>query len=508
MKGRALVAAALLTGAAAISSCAAPSTPPPHLRSATVLELATTAGAWTGLDPLTNTSASINHDFFNAIYGRLFHRGVGSEIVPELATGFTVSPNQLEVDLTLRPGVTFSDGTPFDTAAVAYNLTRDLAPTSGCRCLANFAAVSSVAAVGQNHVALHLSRPDPSIIEAFIDAAPNWIVSPTALQRLGETGFSDMPVGAGPFVVIADHLNSSLVLAANPRYWHAGYPKLDQLTFTSVTDDATAYQALRVGQAQIYMAFGTPALLTQMSSLFQVVPTPATQTEAVNLNPQNAPFTNLSAREAIYYATDAEAINKYIFKGAGTVSQTPGGPADLYWSPTVPGYRAHDPERAKSLVRSLGGLSFTLSALNTPIQVEIAEALKSQWAQTGITASISLISIPQAIQQSHTGTLQAIITQVGTYNPKLVPGLAASYASTGPFSLIKDPQLDDLITRAAAETDPAAATAAYQQVYARLSAAAYAPFLFTMNQWNVAAPPVRGLTPTNTEVDWENIALE
>ena len=316
---RRLAVVATLVATTATSACAASSTPSSNGRSATVLELASTSGAWTGLDPLTNLTASINHDMFNAVYGQLFRRGPAGRIVPELATGATVSADGSEVDLALRPGVTFSDGTPFDAAAVVFNLRRDLAPSAGCRCLSNFATVRSVSVLNPHHVALHLSAADPFLIDAFVDAAPNWVVSPTALRRMGETAFSATPVGAGPFVVASDQLNTSLVLTANKTYWHAGYPKLDRLTFLTVADDTTAYAALRAGQAQMYMALGTPALLPQMRAHFAVVPVPATQTEAVNLNPRSGPFRSLAAREAVYLATDAEAINTHVLKRGGTV---------------------------------------------------------------------------------------------------------------------------------------------------------------------------------------------
>jgi peptide/nickel transport system substrate-binding protein len=497
----------LATATVVLAGCAAPKDPGTAISEATVLQLGTTAGAWTGLDPLLNKSASINHDFFNAIYGQLFRRGSDGEIVPDLAAGFTVAPGGRSVDLTLRPNLTFSDGTLFDASAVAFNLNRDLEPSAGCRCLANFAAVSSATAVGTSTVRLHLTRPDPAIIDAFLDAAPNWIVSPTALRRLGPERFSLMPVGAGPFTVVSDHLNSSLALKANPKYWRSGYPKLDRLTFVSVADDTTAYSALRAKQADLYMAFGNPALLAEMSAHFQAVPVPATQTEAINLNPSAPSLSDPTAREAIYYATDAAAVNEHIFKGAGTVSQTPGGPADLYWTATVPGYRSYDLARAREIVQRLGGVSFTLSVLNTPIQIAIGEALQSQWAEAGITAKISVITIPQAVKQSHEGSLQAIATQVGSYDPSLVPGLSASYSSTGPFSLIKDPALDRLISAAAAETEPGPAAGKYQQVYRYLSQKAYAPFLFTAIQWNVASKSVRGLSPQESEVDWSRIEV-
>ncbi|UQX87098.1 ABC transporter substrate-binding protein [Jatrophihabitans telluris] len=492
---------------AAAAGCARSTHTPATKSQLTVLELASTYGTWSGLDPLTNRAASVNHDLFNAIYGQLFLRDASGHITPGLASGYTVSDDDLTVDIALRAEVKFSDGTPFDATAVAFNIQRDLAHDAACICSQNFAAVSSVSTNGPADVLLHLTSPDPAIIDAFLDAAPNWIASPTAMGTLSAAEFALKPIGAGPFVVVSDQLSSTLVLQANPTYWRSGYPKVQRLMFRSVANDTTAYEALRANEAQIYMNLATPAILPQMKDQFTVLPIPATQTEAVNLNPRVLPFTSLAAREAIYYATDPNEINNFIFHGAGTVSQSPGGPGDLYWEGQVPGYRTFDLDKAKSLVSQLGGLSFTISTLNTPIQVPIVEALQKQWALAGIKATIDLITIPQAVKATQAGTLQAVATEVGSYNPSLMPGLAASYASTGLFSLVRDEQLDNLIASAAAEQTPTAAGASYHAVYTALNDKAYAPLLFTTNQWNVTTHAVHGIPNGTGEIAWDEVSI-
>ena len=61
-----------------------------------------------------------------AIYGQLFELGANGKIVPDLATGYTFSPDGKTLTINLRQGVTFTDGTPFNAQAVYTNWMRDL----------------------------------------------------------------------------------------------------------------------------------------------------------------------------------------------------------------------------------------------------------------------------------------------------------------------------------------------------------------------------------------------
>src|SRR5215469_14442038 len=96
--------------------------------SITVLESTGYSGAWSTLDPAQNKEGAATQDFMTAIYGELFHLGAGGKIIPDLATGYTFSPDGKTLTITLRKGVTFTDGTPFNAAAVQSNWLRDLGP--------------------------------------------------------------------------------------------------------------------------------------------------------------------------------------------------------------------------------------------------------------------------------------------------------------------------------------------------------------------------------------------
>ena len=185
----------------------------------------------------------------NAIYGELFELGPNGTIVPDLATGYSITNGGKTITLNIRQGVTFTDGTAFNAAAVMWNIQRDL--KSSCTCKPTW-PVTSVTAPSPYTVQINLSLPDGALIDQIFDSTANWIASPTAVQKMGEKAFAVNPVGAGPFEVVSDTLSSALVLKKNPGYWQKGRPYLDNLTFKTVGGDEAAYEAMLAGEGQVY----------------------------------------------------------------------------------------------------------------------------------------------------------------------------------------------------------------------------------------------------------------
>ena len=98
--------------------------------SITVLESSGYSGAWSNLDPAQDKEGAALQDFNSAIYGQLFELGSGGTVVGDLATGYSFSPDAKTVTITIRQGVKFTDGTPFNAQAVFYNWKRDLGPVA------------------------------------------------------------------------------------------------------------------------------------------------------------------------------------------------------------------------------------------------------------------------------------------------------------------------------------------------------------------------------------------
>jgi peptide/nickel transport system substrate-binding protein len=264
---------------------------------------------------------------------------------------------------------------------------------------------------------------------------------------------------------------------------------------------------MQAGNGQIYTVLTSIPSLSTAQKSFNVEKIPSTATLSISLNPRTAPFNNIKAREAIYYATDAAAINKTLFNNTGLISQTPSAPGDRYFADKVPGYRTYDLAKAKALVKQLGGLKVTLSSIPTPVYTPLVTAYKSLWAEAGIDATLQFLTIPQIVKETENGTMQAIATQAGNFDPALLPGLGAWYSSKGPFSLVRDPALDKLIDTASVDTNSGKAAKDYMKIYSYLNQKAYTPFVLAAPSWRVQTKAVNGIPANVAEVAWENVGI-
>ncbi|MEQ3549559.1 ABC transporter substrate-binding protein [Pseudonocardia nematodicida] len=525
-----LLAAALVLagcgGAAdggALDGPATPSGPPQSGGELTVLEDGAFAGGWpTGLDPATNTTGGANVTQMSAIYGGLFRLeadddGANAAVVPHQAESTEIADEGRTVRITLREGLTFSDGTPFDAEAVAFNFRR--AVDAPCTCSPNWPlAQDGIATDGPRTVVLRFERPYAAVINAMPVTNVNWIASPTALQEKGEDAFAIEPVGAGPFTVVSNQLSSELVLERNPDYFKEGRPYLDRLTFQSIGGDQPAYQALLAGQAQAYEGLTTTPLLDQARSQgrLSVAVQPATSPYVVQLNTKAAPFDDPRAREAIYAATDFDAIAQGLFGGEFPVSQSFTGPGGLFHSDAVPGYTGHDPERARALVGELGGLEVELGTLGSYVAQQVMTALQTQWQEAGITVRTETYELSTLVQEFNSGNWQSMLQTAGSWDPASGVGVNFRFNADSPFSGVADPELDALFDQAAASVDPAERQELYDAAGARIAEQHYAPFGLAFAPANLAAPGVYGpglttLIPpivVNSGVHWDEVWRE
>ncbi len=489
-------AAAVAVGLAACGSSgnsttsAGSSGTPKHGGSLTVLEGASFAGAWPGLDPATDTDGAANQSYMNAIYGDLFELGTGGKLIPDLATGYSFANGGKTVNITLRQGVTFSDGTPFNAAAVVFNWKRDLAGT--CTCKPIFLSTPVITQTGPYSLSFTLSYIYAPFINALQAAIFNWIASPTALQKMGEKAFALKPVGAGPFTVVSDTPGSQLVLKKNPHYWEQGKPYLDNLTFKTVAADEPAYEAMLANSGQAYEGMSTPQLVKTFKSHFQVTAEPSTSPYDIQLNTKIAPFNDIRARQAIYYATNAAQIDQALFQNTYPVTQSFTAKAGLFYQPVVPGYIGYDLAKAKALVKAVGGINITLDTITSPVAQALDEALQTQWQAAGMKVTLHNYDLTGLIATFQSHKWQAFLQTAGAYDPGIGVGVAFRFASYMPFTGVYDKKVDNLINAAASTIDNSARAKDYADLAAYIAKMAYGPFLFPIAGYNIAANGVGG----------------
>jgi peptide/nickel transport system substrate-binding protein len=464
----------LLAGALVVAGCGNspdntedPTGEPQHGGELTVLLDSAFAGSWpTGLDPATNTTGGGNLTQMMAIYGGLFRL-----VAEDDGSNARVVGHQAE---------SWEDPITTD---------------------------------GDDTVVIRFAEPTAVAAESFVVANVNWIVSPTALEELGEDQFRITPVGAGPFTVVSNELSSELVLERNPDYFVPDRPYLDRLVIRSVGGDQPGYQTLLAGQGHVYEGMTTIPLLEQAETNPDLVVTqqPATSPYLIQLNTRIPPFDDQRAREAIYYATDVEAIRQGLFKGNYPASQTFTAPGGRFHHETIEGYRTYDLERARAIVEELGGLTVDLGTLSAYVADQVMTALQTQWQEAGIEVTIHSEQLNGLVQNFTGGEWQAMLQTAGAWDPAIGVGVGFRFLSTAPFSGISDETIDNLLQQAAATTDEAERDALYLEVGQRISDQAYAPFILAFAPASVARTNVHGpgldtLIPpvvVNTAILWD-----
>ncbi|MDF1521871.1 MAG: ABC transporter substrate-binding protein [Trueperaceae bacterium] len=339
-----------------------------------------------------------------AIYDRLVTFDETFTLAPQLATGWTASDDGLTWTFTLREGVTFHDGTPFDAAAVVWNVERmidaERNPTN--RPLWN--PVAGTVALDNLTVAITTHEPYSALLNTFAHGS-GAIVSPAAAERYGDDEIATNPVGSGPFMLDSFNPGQEVVLKAFPDFW--GEPSgTDELVFRYVPEASTRISALRTGEVDVIDSVPPQLALTlETDPNVQVLTTPGLRPMGFALMTERPPLDDVRVRQALNYAIPKDAISRGVFQGFARPANSP--LAFNTVGHVSAGDFAFDPARAGALldeagwtlgsdgVRTKDGerLEFSLYTPEGlfPGDLDIAEIVASSLADVGVDVTITKI---------------------------------------------------------------------------------------------------------------------
>jgi ABC-type transport system substrate-binding protein len=243
------------------------------------------------------------------------------EIVPDLAESWSVSPDGKLWTFKLRQGVKFHDGTPFDAAAVKFNLDRLRSAELGSPNRAYYAAVEAVEAPSPDVVTIATKEPSPTLLEILTEEWSS-ISSPTAIKKSGRA-YGRNPVGTGPYKFKSWVPNERAELERNPDYFgKAG--KTEQLVFRPVPENAARLIELQTGNADV-AANIAPELTAEFkgNDKIELQQAPSAFQVFFELNVTKPPFDDVRVRKAVNLAIDRQAIVEKILLGYGRVPTSP-----------------------------------------------------------------------------------------------------------------------------------------------------------------------------------------
>ena len=264
-----------------------------------------------------------------------------NEVVPQLAESLTPDDDYTVWTLDLRDGVTFSDGTPLDSAAVAASLER-------------FAGAGATESSVWNSNVRRIETPDPGTVvfhlatrwpgfDYMFTTAPGMIVAPSA-----DAGDQFTPIGAGAFTLGRYRPQEELVLEANPGYW-GGPPNLDSVRVVYLNDPTTTLDSFRAGAIDLtYLKdpdLVDHALDEGTAGFLNMV---ARGNSALINAEEGRAGSDPRVRKALHLAVPPDAVITRAFGGAGVSGNDICPDYSTWHTGTEP--LAYDPEEARRLV--------------------------------------------------------------------------------------------------------------------------------------------------------------
>lgn len=452
-------------------------------------------GGFASLDPLRVTTIA-ERQVALSIMDPLFDLDENGELKPVLATGYKVLEDGRRYEVSLRRGVEFHDGTPFNAAAVVFNIERMRDPANACRCLPMLSDIESVEALDSHTVAINLAAPNAALPAVFA-AAPGLMLSPAAVRDRDNIGRA--PVGAGAFEFQSWEDGHRITVAGNPNYWQSDLPYLERVVFVPLASEDSRQSALLAGDVDV-MQSPNPRFSAQYGdhANYDLMTSEGLGSVFLMMNTRQPPFDDVRVRRAIAHATDRDMFVTALFLDQYPVANSLLGPGQ--WAFTeVADYPSHDPERVRELLADYAKpVEFTFSVLNSPYMVLSAQALQEMWSQYGIVAEIQPVEGARFVRDALNHQFNmALFRYVGRADPDLsyYRSFHSDYAGRPSTNYVRfsNPEMDRLLERGRRTLDREARIEIYHDV-AQL-VADEVPYLFlfhTTLQTMMAAHVVPG----------------
>ncbi len=448
-------------------------------------------------------------------------------IEPWIAEAWAVNEDKTEYVFKIRKGVTFSDGTPLDAAAVAKNYdafgrgNKELKlPVSE---VINNYERSEV--LDPYTVKFVFSKPSPGFLQGT-SVIGSGLVSPATLDRKFEDlGDATKIVGSGPFVVSKQVLGKELLLTARKDYaWapkssaNQGRPYLDQIRYLITAEDSVRIGALLAGQADVIrqiQAYDEK----QVEAAKYVIYAPSTRgvNNSVVFRPDNPLVADLRVRKALLHATNAKEIVQTLFspnypQATSIIASTAAGYVNIAdklgfdlaranalldeagWTRTGNGLRQKD---GKELVLT------AYESLPQPQNKATLQLVAQQWAKVGVKLNVlagdagsrvadDLDPLKTPVSPAMVGRADPDVIK-SQYHPANRDVLRQKGGQSSKVQGFVDARLNGLLEAVASEVDDQKRLAVAGDIQRYVVDQAYAIPIFEEPQAFAAAPYVKGL---------------
>ena len=414
------------------------------------------------LDPHKAVAAGTKEVMFNVFEG-LVKPTPDGDLIPAVASGYTVSPDQTVYTFTLREGVLFHNGDPVEMEDVVYSIERCADDSEGTPLIPALSAISDIQS-DETTLTITLAQPDSEFLSYLT----------LAVLPADYDGQDTAPVGTGPFKFVSRAAQDSIVLERFADYW--GTPaELDKVTFRIIENADSLVMSLQSGAIDLFSHL-TTTQAAQLGDDFQILEGTMNLVQALYLNNAVEPFSNEKVRQALCYAVDKQQIIDLAFYGYGSPIGSSMYPAfQKYFVEDLTDYYPYDPERAMELLAEAGypdGFTMTITVpSNYQPHIDTAQVLVEQLKAVGITAEIQLVEWGTWLDETYTNRqFQSTVVGVDASN-MTARALLERFTSTAGDNFINysDSDYDALFAQVQTAADDDARTELYKEMERNLT---------------------------------------
>ncbi|MDN4473531.1 ABC transporter substrate-binding protein [Demequina zhanjiangensis] len=432
------------------------------------------------------------------------------DIVPWLATDWSVNDDATAYTFTLAEGVTFSDGTPLtsDVVAANFDAINELGDAASLAS-AYLAGYTGTDVTSETEFTVSFSEPNVQFAQGATTMSLGILSADSAAATAEERCLA--VVGTGPFVLDDYTVNDSVTIVKREGYdWgselrgHTGDAYLDSVTFPIITEASVRTGGLESGEYDLIqdVPYIDEARFTNDEYRLYAAANPGVPNSFV-INTAHGLMGETAVRQAITKSLDRDQINLLTGSASGQA------PTSVLTSST-PGYTdlgdtlAYDPEGAAALLEADGWelgadgiyerggetLTFTVTAFYAQ---DVLEAAQMQLADNGIDMQINMVAVGDFFGAIATGDYDALGAGLTRTDPDALR-VMLSAESTGRWGIVDDAELEALLQEQAATVDTAARQAIVDEIQQIVAEQAYViPTLETV-QLHASAAAVDGLT--------------
>ncbi|ROP64470.1 ABC transporter substrate-binding protein [Curtobacterium sp. ZW137] len=445
---------------------------------------------------------------------------------PSLATKWTTSDDGKTLTFTLRDDVTFTDGTPFDAAAVVANIehVQDPATASSTGYLA-LQSIEKATATDDHTVTLSLSRPDSALLESF---SQPWVgmESPKALQRTQAVN-CESPVGTGPFTITNWKHGDRVTLAENDDYWGTTKPRLSGITWRFLPDSTSRYAALQSGQVDV-IDNAQPDQLKAASAKSTIRDLDAPRPGASNrleLNSGHGVFQDEAVRKAFIAGAEINPGVQSLFLGTAKRSYSALSSVEPFGYSDKSLFR-YSPSTAEQLLDDAGWkvgsdgirqkdgkqltVTFPVSTnQSVPAERSLFQQIQASEAKVGIKVQLEELDLSSwyaALANNQYDVVSAPYTKVGADVLRILYDSASiTPAPSGYFAnlaQLDDPKVDALLEQAAQTSDTSTRGSLYEEAQQRILESRTVLPLYDQQNHFLYRSAVHGIRTTAVSTPW------